>query len=137
MPAMKSMIHVVAHEYDDKRIRVALSDGQMWWSVKDVCAILEIEDRKKATADLSGRDLRQGRMWDYDRHKNRTIAVVNECGLMYLTESPQAEGTRLFRAWLRGKLPRVHQAVAQHLAEYELSEWLIRYSTPTSTADVS
>jgi prophage antirepressor-like protein len=119
---MKSMIHVTPHYYESKRIRLSLADGQMWWSVKDVCAILEIEDRKKATSDLSGRDLRQGRMWDYDRQKNRTIAVVNECGLMYLTESPQAEGTRLFRAWLRGKAPAIHTAVAQYLGARDWRE---------------
>jgi anti-repressor protein len=94
--------------YEDKQVRTVQRDGETWWVLKDVCAVLEIGNNRDVAVRLD----------DYEKGVDRIDAlggaqemtVIRESGLynvIFLSRKPEA---KKFRKWVTAEvLPSIRK----------------------------
>lgn len=85
-------------EFEGHSVRIVIVNGEPWWVVNDVCAILGIADPHRAASRIDGADRRQTPVRSGDQ--DRRMWVVNEPGLYELIFRSDKPAARGFRRWV-------------------------------------
>lgn len=80
-------------------VRVVTIDGEPWWVVNDVCAVLEISNPTMAAQRLEKEDLSQAEVLD-PRGARQLTNIVNEPGLYELIFRSDKPAAKAFRRWV-------------------------------------
>lgn len=113
------MSEVVAFDFNGQDVRVAtfhgvdvrivMINGDPWWVVNDVCAVLDIGSGRRAVDRLDEQDVTLTNVLD-GRGIEQQTWVVNESGLyelIFRSNKPQA---KTFRRWVTSEvLPQIRQ----------------------------
>lgn len=117
--------------FSNMPVRLTLdSDGNPWWIAKDVCAILEINNNRKAVSKLDDdeKDVTKG----YTLGGEQEMTIINESGLYALIIRSNKPQARAFRKWVTAEvLPAIrktgHYGAAQPVVSFN-EEQLRDYS---------
>ncbi|WP_182911826.1 Bro-N domain-containing protein [Sphingomonas cavernae] len=92
------MSALVPLHFESADVRMILRDGEPWWVLNDVCAILEIANPRNAAQRLD--DYQKG-VHSMDTLGGRQeIAITNEPGIYALTLSSRKAVAKSFAKWL-------------------------------------
>ena len=96
-------------DYKGKQVRTIQKDGETWWVLKDVCAVLGISDVRRVAERLDVDEWRQTPVSDRLGRSQDTY-IINESGLYnVILRSDKAEA-KPFRKWVTGEvLPSIRK----------------------------
>ena len=102
------MNEVTNWTFGETEVRTIERDGEPWWVLKDVCAVLEIKNHKDAATRLEDDEKGVASIDTLGGTQNMTI--INESGLYSVilrSDKPQA---KLFRKWVTAEvLPTIRK----------------------------
>ena len=104
------MNQIVPFTYEGTSVRtVTTEDGTPWFVAKDVCDVLNLENSRKATADLDEDEKNTVTISDgIPGNPNKTI--VNEAGLYSLIFKSRKPEAKAFKRWVTHEvLPQIRQ----------------------------
>lgn len=84
--------------FDASDVRMIMRDGEPWWVLNDICAVLEIANPRHAAKRL--RDWQKGVANSDTLGGPQSIAVINESGLYKLVLSSRKSEAERFERWL-------------------------------------
>lgn len=94
-------------EYQSQQMRVIVMDGVPWCVARDVCAILELGDTRRAIERLDPDEWSLTPVTDSLGRPQKTY-VVNEAGLFSLILGSRKEEARAFKRWVTHEvLPQI------------------------------
>ena len=96
-------------DYKGKQVRTLQKDGETWWVLKDVCAVLGISDVRRVAERLDVDEWSQTPVSDRLGRSQDTY-IINESGLYnVILRSDKAEA-KPFRKWVTGEvLPSIRK----------------------------
>lgn len=96
-------------DYKGKQVRTIQKDGETWWVLKDVCAILEISQAVRVAERLDEDEVSRTHITDSLGRQQLTY-IINESGLYnVILRSDKAEA-KPFRKWVTGEvLPSIRK----------------------------
>ena len=96
-------------DYKGKQVRTIQKDGETWWVLKDVCAVLGISDGRRVAERLDVDEWSQTPVSDRLGRSQDTY-IINESGLYnVILRSDKAEA-KPFRKWVTGEvLPSIRK----------------------------
>ena len=96
-------------DYKGKQVRTIQKDGETWWVLKDVCAVLGISDVRRVAERLDVDEWSQTPVSDRLGRSQDTY-IINESGLYnVILRSDKAEA-KPFRKWVTGEvLPSIRK----------------------------
>lgn len=96
-------------DYKGKQVRTIQKDGEAWWVLKDVCAVLGISDVRRVAERLDVDEWSQTPVSDRLGRSQDTY-IINESGLYnVILRSDKAEA-KPFRKWVTGEvLPSIRK----------------------------
>lgn len=92
------MTDIVPLHFDQADVRMVLRDGEPWWVLNDVCAILEIANPRHAATRL--RDWQKGVAISDTLGGRQEMVVVNEAGIYKLALGSRKAVAEEFERWL-------------------------------------
>ena len=105
--------------FDEKEVRTVMINNEPFWVAKDVCAILEHTNNRKAVDDLCDPDdvtsgyigVVTGIKADgSDATQNVRATLINESGLYALIFGSRLEGAKKFKKWITSEvLPQIRK----------------------------
>lgn len=99
---------IVPFQFEERPLRVIERDGQPWFSLNDVCAVLEIANPRDAATRLDD-DERDVVITD-TLGGRQEATVIDESGLYKLTLRSRKAGAKRFTKWLtREVLPSIRR----------------------------
>jgi prophage antirepressor-like protein len=100
---------IAVFDFRGYNVRVVMIDGEPWWVVNDVCAVLEIVQTRNAVDRLPEGDVRLADVTD-SLGRRQSTNVVNEPGLYELIIRSDKPAAREFRRWVTAEvLPQIRQ----------------------------
>lgn len=109
--------------YNNREVRAVQKDGEPWFVLKDVCAILDISNHKMTAQRLDGDEVSQTYLIDSIGRKQE-MTVINESGLYNVILRSDKPEAKPFRKWVTSEvLPsiRIHGA---YMTQEKLQEAL-------------
>ena len=105
----ESMRELSIFDYKGKQVRTIQKDGETWWVLKDVCAVLGISDVRRVAERLDVDEWSQTPVSDRLGRSQDTY-IINESGLYnVILRSDKAEA-KPFRKWVTGEvLPSIRK----------------------------
>ena len=104
---MSSEFATVFYENDD--IRTIVIDNQMWWSVLDICAAIEIQNSRDVFKRLDDDEKDIMELEDAIGRKQE-LQICNEFGLYHILLTARSEKAKPFRRWVtHDVLPRIRK----------------------------
>lgn len=104
---MSSELATVFYENDD--IRTIVIDNQMWWSVLDICAAIEIQNSRDVFKRLDDDEKDIMELEDAIGRKQE-LQICNEFGLYHILLTARSEKAKPFRRWVtHDVLPRIRK----------------------------
>lgn len=107
--------------YEGKEIRTVEKDGEFWWVLKDVCAVLGLTEPHRVAARLDEDERTQSTVIDSMGREQKTT-VINEAGLYNVilrSDKPEAKD---FKRWVTHEvLPSIRKHGAYVTARASLS----------------
>lgn len=95
--------------YEGKTVRTVLRDGEPWFVVADVCAVLEIGNPSMVVKRLDPDDLSQIEVID-SMWRQQTAYAVSESGLYDLILRSEKPEARKFKKWVTAEvLPSIRK----------------------------
>jgi len=95
-------------DYNSKKIRIALVDGEPWFVAKDICAALEIKDVSDAIGRLDEDE--KGKVLIPTPGGNQEVLSVNEPGFYSLVSGSRKVEAKSFQRWVNHEvLPSIRQ----------------------------
>lgn len=105
----KTNTEIQVFNYDQKQVRTKQIDGDPWFVLKDVCAILGIADHKVTARRLDEDEVCQTPLTDSLGREQETT-VVNESGLYNVILRSDKPEAKPFRKWVTSDvLPSIRQ----------------------------
>ncbi|WP_286030111.1 ORF6C domain-containing protein [Anaerotignum lactatifermentans] len=102
--------------YNGNEVRTVQIDGEPWWVLKDVCAVLDLSDTNKTAERLDADELT--RIKFVSGGQNREMLCINESGLYNVilrSDKPQAKP---FRKWVTNEvLPSIRKTGGYQLPQ--------------------
>lgn len=99
---------IVSFNFDGTEIRALDQDGQPWFVLSDVCAVLEISKHRDAASRLDD-DERGSVVVDTPGGPQETI-TINESGLYSLILTSRKESAKQFKKWVTSEvLPQIRK----------------------------
>ena len=96
-------------QYQDQPVRTVQRDGEPWFVLKDVCAVLGLESAHKVAERLDGDERNQIPLIDSLGRRQETT-VINESGLYNVILRSDKPEARPFRKWVTGEvLPSIRK----------------------------
>ncbi|MCW2318583.1 prophage antirepressor-like protein [Rhodoblastus acidophilus] len=94
--------------FDSQAVRTSVEDGEPWFVVKDVCAVLGIKNSRSTLYDVNAEDVR---VISNDTNRGlRTFNAVNEAGLYHLIFRSRKPAARRFFQWVAKEvLPQIRK----------------------------
>lgn len=112
---------IVPFEFEDRPVRIVDRDGLPWFSLNDVCAVLEIANPRDAAARLDEDE--KGVVITDTLGGRQEATVIDESGLYKLILRSRKAGAKRFSKWVtRDVLPSIRRTGT--------------YGTPRATVDV-
>lgn len=104
---MSSELATVFYENDD--IRTIVIDKQMWWSVLDICAAIEIKNSRDVFKRLDDDEKDIMELEDTIGRKQE-LQICNEFGLYHILLTSHTEKAKPFRRWVTHEvLPKIRK----------------------------
>ena len=95
--------------YNDREVRTVQKDGEPWFVLKDVCAILDISNHKMTAQRLDGDEVSQTYLIDSIGRKQE-MTVINESGLYNVILRSDKPEAKPFRKWVTSEvLPSIRK----------------------------
>lgn len=95
--------------YQSREVRTVIIDGEPWFVLKDVCAVLGIADHKVAARRLEEDEVCQIPLTDSLGRMQET-SIINESGLYNVILRSDKPEAKPFRKWVTGKvLPSIRK----------------------------
>lgn len=104
---------IVSFNFDGTEIRALDQNGQPWFVLSDVCAVLDISNSRDAASRLD--DDEKGSVGITDTSSNgvtqgRTVTTINESGLYSLILTSRKESAKQFKKWVTSEvLPQIRK----------------------------
>jgi len=97
--------------YDDKVVRTVDKGGEPWWVLKDVCAVLELDNHRNVTARL---DEDEKGVHTVDTLGGRQeMTIISESGLYSVIMQSRKPEAKAFRRWVTHEvLPSIRKTGA-------------------------
>jgi anti-repressor protein len=99
-----AMNELRAFEYNGKEVRTAQKDGETWWVLKDVCAVLELANVGNIAARLDDDEKSNIHQTDIRNENidipNRGLTVINESGLYNVILRSDKPEAKAFKRWV-------------------------------------
>jgi anti-repressor protein len=96
-------------DFRGSAVRVVMIEGEPWWVVNDVCAVLGIIAPRKAAERIDEDDVRQAHVTDA-QGRDQATNVLNESGLYELIFRSEKPAAKDFRRWVtRDVLPQIRK----------------------------
>jgi len=92
------MSQLIPLHFENADVRMVMRDGEPWWVLNDVCAILEIANPRHAATRL--RDWQKGVAISDTLGGRQEVAVVNEAGIYKLVLGSRKPVAEEFERWL-------------------------------------
>ena len=103
----------LALTFEQYEVRLAMVDGEPWWVLADVCAVLEIENPRNAAARLD--DDEKGVHSMDTLGGSQEMIIVSEPGLYKLLMTSRKPEARRFDRWVRHEvLPEIRRTGSYH-----------------------
>ncbi|XTZ16402.1 BRO-N domain-containing protein [Micromonospora echinospora] len=120
------MSEIVPFDFGSQRVRVVMIDGDPWWVVNDVCAVLGIADPRTAAQRIDRDDVGLTHVIDGMGRAQQTN-VVNEPGLYELVFRSDKPAAKDFRRWVVADvLPQIRKTGAYAVEQLTPAEMLLR-----------
>lgn len=109
--------------YNNREVRTVQKDGEPWFVLKDVCAILDISNHKMTTQRLDVDEVSQTYLIDSIGRKQE-MTVINESGLYNVILRSDKPEAKPFRKWVTSEvLPSIRKHGA-YMTQEKLQEVL-------------
>lgn len=96
-------------DYKGKQVRTIQKDGETWWVLKDVCAVLGISDVRRVAERLDVDEWSQTPVSDRLGRSQDTY-IINESGLYNVILRSDKPEAKPFRKWVTGEvLPSIRK----------------------------
>lgn len=107
--------------YDNQAVRTIMQDGEPWFVLNDLCAVLDIMNSRMVVSRLNEDDVSQADATDSLGRMQKTT-IVNESGMYEVViRSDKPEAVK-FRRWLTGEvLPSIRKTGAYGHAPLDLT----------------
>lgn len=106
------MSNIQVFVYNKSQVRTIEKDGQTWWVLKDVCAVLGISQPIRVAERLDNDEVNQIHLID-KMGRNQKVYVVNESGLYSVILRSDKSEAKPFRKWVTSEvLPEIHKTGA-------------------------
>ncbi|CAM2761195.1 hypothetical protein CFR75_06055 [Komagataeibacter xylinus] len=124
--------NLIPFAFGEKLVRVVSRDGEPWWVLSDVCAVLEIRNHKDASTRLDV-DEKSGVGITDPHGREQVTTVINESGLWSLVLTSRKPEAKRFKKWVTAEvLPSIRRTGSyRHAAqavEADGAEWFSRLS---------
>ena len=109
--------------FESNEVRTTMVDGESWWLLKDVCAVLEIINHNEVQHRLDDDEVMRFNL-PHHRSTNKEIEAVyiNESGLYATILRSDKPNARRFRKWITSvALPSIRKYGA-HIEPHKLAE---------------
>lgn len=90
--------------YSGREVRTIVLNGDPWFIAADVCAVLGVDDVRRAVERLDPDDRSQTPVVDAAGRRNPNTWVVNESGLYDLIIRSDKPEARMFRRWITAEV---------------------------------
>lgn len=126
------MNNLINMSYNGNNIRTIDNDGQVWWILKDVCAVLGISHIKDTVKRLDEDEVGQTEVMD-KLGRYQKAYIVNESGLYSVILRSDKPEAKPFRRWITHEvLPELRRTGSYSLAaEPKYKTW---YGVPVLTS---
>jgi len=112
--------------FDSQAVRTITKEGEPWWIARDVCAVLGLENSRKATAELD--DDEKGVTICNTPGGPQEMTVISEPGLYSLILRSRKPEARQFRRWITHEvIPAIRRTGAYDANNKKLTALLERY----------
>lgn len=102
------MSQIVPFTFDDANIRVVNRDGEPWFVLADVCAVLEHTNSRVAAQRLDDED--KGVANVYTPGGTQEVTIVNESGLWALVLTSRKPEAKRFKRWITAEvIPQIRK----------------------------
>lgn len=103
------MSNIQVFVYNESQVRTIQKDGQTWWVLKDVCAVLGISQPIRVAERLDNDEVNQIHLID-KMGRNQKVYVVNESGLYSVILRSDKPEAKPFRKWVTSEvLPEIRK----------------------------
>ena len=85
--------------YDDKVVRTVEKNGEPWWVLRDVCAVLELTTPARVAERLEEDEVSQTHLIDSIGRRQETT-LISECGLYNVILRSDKPEAKRFRRWI-------------------------------------
>lgn len=85
-------------QYVDRDVRMVTVDGEVWFVLADICAVLEISNSGNVAARLDEADIRQTEI--SSGGQRRAVSIVSESGMYEVVIRSDKPEARRFRWWV-------------------------------------
>lgn len=105
------MSDLIPFTYDDHPVRVIKIDGEPWFVLADLCAVLDISNRGNVAARLNEADVRQTDI--SSGGQRRAVTIVSEPGMYEVVIRSDKPDAVSFRRWITSQvLPSIRKTGA-------------------------
>ncbi|MEK4103134.1 phage antirepressor KilAC domain-containing protein [Paenibacillus sp. FSL R10-2791] len=87
-----------AFSYEGNEIRTVQKNGEPWWVLKDVCAVLELTDTNKVAERLDSDELTRAKL--VSGGQTREMYIVSESGLYNVILRSEKPEAKKFKRWV-------------------------------------
>jgi len=104
------MTDLIPFDYSGRQVRTLMRDGEPWFVAADVCAVLDLDDVRRAVERLHEDDRTQTPVVDGAGRMNPRTWVISESGLYDLIIRSDKPEARPFRRWITNEvLPQIRK----------------------------
>ncbi|GCD56592.1 BRO-N domain-containing protein [Acetobacter pasteurianus] len=120
------MSNIIPFSFEDHAVRVVTREGEPWFVLADVCAVLEIAHHRDAASRLD-EDERGSVVVDTLGGQQEVVAV-NESGLYNLIFTSRKPEAKRFRKWVTGKVLPAIRKTGSYALPTDKQEWFSRFA---------
>lgn len=107
---------ILPFQYADATVRTVIIDGDPWFVLADLCAVLDLANVGNVAARLDEVNVRQADVQNARGQMRQTI-IVNEPGMYEVVIRSDKPGAVAFRRWLTGEvLPTIRKTGGAYIA---------------------
>lgn len=109
--------HLISFEYHGRNVRTVLLNGEPWWVLKDVCAVLEIGNSRDVAARLDGDEKGVEKIDTLGGAQD--LLIISEAGLysvIFRSNKPEA---KTFKRWVTHEvLPQIRKTGGYNIPQF-------------------
>jgi len=122
-------------EFQDKPVRVVMIEGEPWFALRDVCAVIEIAQPQTAVKRLDQRDVGSTNILMSEFGGQQDMTIVNESGLYDLIFASRKEAAKEFKRKVTTEILPEIRKTGMYLGQMDLPTALERYAAALREKD--